>query len=505
MSTAAESSGSSGASGASGASESRRRSRSHSDTGPRPGDHIYVLFGATGDLAKRKLLPGLYHLFVAGLMPEKFRIIGSSPRKFEWADEDFAKHAKDAIETFGTTKPEGAAWDEFASRLSFGAASPGHTQPLAAACKAAQSAIGGHAGLLFHLAVPPDAFISVIEMLGHSGVAKSDTRVIIEKPFGEDLESAKKLNDAVHKVFDESQVFRIDHFLGKESVDNILALRFANGLFEPIWNRQHIKYVQIDVPETLSIEGRAAFYDATGAYRDMVVTHLFQVLGFVAMEPPTSLTSDQLRDEKTKVFDALKPIDVRHVVRGQYTGYRSSPGVPSDSDTETMVAVRAEVDNWRWHGVPFYLRSGKSMPVSRQVVTLGFIQPPLRMFRTHRVDAPMGRTNEIVIDFADPGSITVDFMAKKPGPEMTLGATSMNFRYADSFAQANALEGYERLILLAMLGDQSLFTPADGIERVWEVSEPLLTAPPPVEPYAPGTWGPDSVQKLIAPNHWYLH
>jgi glucose-6-phosphate 1-dehydrogenase len=378
-------------------------------------------------------------------------------------------------------------------------ASPADPSPLVAAVEAAEKAIGGSGsgsgsvGRLFHLAVPPAAFASVIGLLGSSGLSKGDARVIIEKPFGTDLESARSLNAAVHAVFDEARVFRIDHFLGKESVDNILAFRFANGLFEPIWNRDHIRYVQIDVPETLSIEGRAAFYDATGAYRDMVVTHLFQVLGFLAMEPPTSLAAKPLRDEKGKVFDSLKPIDVRHVVRGQYAGYRSSPGVNPDSDTETMVAVRVEVENWRWHGVPFYLRSGKSLAASRQVVTLGFREPPLRMFRAHRQDAPLGRVNEI------------EFMAKIPGPEMTLGATEMKFSYDDSFAQANALEGYERLLLLAMLGDQSLFTRADGIERVWEISEPLLNSPPPVQEYAPGTWGPPSVDKLIAPHRWYLH
>jgi len=222
------------------------------------------------------------------------------------------------------------------------------------------------------------------------------------------------------------------------------------------------------------------------------------------MEPPVSLGAKSLRDEKSKVFDELRPIDVRHVVRGQYSGYRSEPGVSASSDTETMIALRVEIENWRWHGVPFYLRSGKSLAASRQVVTLGFHEPPLRMFTVHREDAPMGRVNEIVIDFADPGSISVEFMAKKPGPEMTLGATSMNFRYDDSFAQSNALEGYERLILLAMLGDQSLFTRSDGIERVWEISEPLLASPPPVEEYEPGTWGPPSVHKLIAPYRWYL-
>ncbi len=340
-------------------------------------------------------------------------------------------------------------------------------------------------------------------MLGSAGLADG-ARVIIEKPFGTDLESARALNEALHEVFDESQIFRIDHFLGKESVDNILAFRFANGLFEPVWNRSHIKYVQVDVPETLSIEGRADFYDKTGAFRDMVVTHLLQVLGFVAMEPPTTLNAQQLRAEKLKVFDALKPIDVRHVVRGQYDGYRAEKGVAADSQTETMVALRVEVDNWRWHGVPFYLRSGKSLGASRQVVTLGFHEPPLRMFTTHRKSVPDGRRNEIIIDFADPGSITTRFLTKEPGAEMCLAGASMVFRYSESFATANALEGYERLILDAMIGDQALFTSSDGVERLWQVSEPLLENPPPVQPYQPGSWGPDAVHRLIAPFRWQL-
>jgi glucose-6-phosphate 1-dehydrogenase len=477
----------------------------------RPDDHVIVLFGATGDLAKRKLLPGLFHLAAAGLLPRKYKIIGASPAKFAISNDEFKAHAQQACQDFCITKPsrETEAWAEFAKHLSFAAADPDDYGQLQAEVSNAEKEISGTGASgtvrrIFHLAVPPGAFASVVGMIGEAGLAGDKARVIIEKPFGMDLKSAVELGNAVHAVFDESQIFRIDHFLGKESVDNILAFRFANGLFEPVWNRSHICYVQIDVPETLSIEGRADFYDKTGAYRDMIVTHLFQVLGFVAMEPPTALSAQQLRAEKLKVFDALRPIDIRHVVRGQYEGYRSEPGVAPDSQTETMVAVKAEVDNWRWHGVPFYLRSGKSLGAGRQVVTLGFHEPPLRMFKAHRKDVPDGRKNEIVIDFADPGSITARFLAKEPGAEMALGMEQMVFRYADSFAAANALEGYERLILDAMLGDQSLFTSSDGILRLWEVSEPLLENPPPVETYTRGSWGPASVNKLIEPYHWHL-
>jgi glucose-6-phosphate 1-dehydrogenase len=470
---------------------------------PRPDNHVIVLFGATGDLAKRKLLPGLFHLHAAGLLPKEYRIIGASPAQYALTDEQFREHTEQACSDFCITKPTDSSWPSFAERLSFGAADPGNATALVEAVQRAEKEIPGPVRRLYHLAVPPAAFTSVVANLSATGLAK-DARVIIEKPFGTDLASARALNQAVLAVFDESQVFRIDHFLGKESVDNVLAFRFANGLYEPIWNRSHLRYVEIDVPETLSIKGRGAFYDATGAYRDMVVTHLFQVLAFVAMEAPVSLSAKHLRDEKEKVYQSLKPIDVRHVVRGQYAGYRSEPGVAADSQTETMVAVRAEVDNWRWHGVPFFLRSGKAMGASRQVITLGFQPPPLRMFPAHHKDTPYGRQNEIVIDFADPGAIKVNFLAKVPGAELTLGNAEMAFYYKDSFVASNALEGYERLILLAMIGDQSLFTRSYGIERLWEISAPLLDNPPPVESYAVGSYGPESVKQLIAPYHWHL-
>ncbi|MGW0779012.1 glucose-6-phosphate dehydrogenase [Streptomyces sp. NPDC002835] len=373
--------------------------------------------------------------------------------------------------------------------------------PLEAVRDAGQ-AVGGSPRRLFHLAVPPKAFASVVEMLGATGLADG-ARIIVEKPFGTDLPSAQALNATIHSVFDESRVFRIDHFLGKESVDNILALRFANGLLEPVWNRGHIGHVQIDVPEKIGIEGRAQFFEGTGTFRDMIVTHLFQLLGFVAMEPPTTLAAKPLRDEKEKVFQSMRPLDPAQVVRGQYAGYRDEPGVDPRSDTETFVALRVEVDNWRWAGVPFYLRSGKSLGEARHVVTLGFREPALRMFplaaRGHGT-----RNNELVIDFDDPGRIAARFLVKAPGPAMRLSDAEMVFSYAESFDMKHALEGYERLILDAMLGDQSLFTRSDGIERLWEVSAPLLENPPPAEPYAPGSWGPESINRLIAPHHWSL-
>jgi glucose-6-phosphate 1-dehydrogenase len=464
-----------------------------------PDDHVIVVFGATGDLARREVIPGLFHLATAGLLPKRYQIVGSA--RSVLSDDEFRQRARGAVTQFGRVKATGSRWREFADRVSFGAATPADGRPLLEAVRAAENAIGGQPRRLFHMAVPPAAFGPTVGMLAATGLAR-DARLIVEKPFGWDLATARDLNDTIHAAFDEPQVFRIDHFLGKESVDNILALRFANGLFEPVWNRQHISHVQIDVPETIGIEGRAAFFEPTGTFRDMIVTHLFQVLGFVAMEPPTSLSAQQLQDERSKVFDAMRPLNVNRVVRGQYVGYRDEPGVDPHSQTETFVAARVEVDNWRWAGVPFYLRSGKTLAQRRLVITLGFTQPPMRMFALD----PPNRTpaDKLVIDFDDPGGIAAHFLAKEPGAGTRLGEASMTFRYADSFGSRHGLRAYERLILDAMLGDRSLFTRSDGIERLWQVSAPLLEQPPPVLPYPPGSWGPDAASKLIAPHRWHL-
>ncbi len=472
-------------------------------------DHVVVLFGATGDLARRKLLPGLFHLAEAGLLPAGYRIVGTSRKSL--SDDEFRAHARAAVDEFGRRPPDDDLWSEFASRLRYTASDAGSGERLAEAVGGAREEIGGEPRVLHYLSVPPAAMAGIVATLGAVGLA-DDARVIMEKPFGTDLESARALNAAVHAVFAEEQVFRIDHFLGKETVQNILALRFANGLFEPVWNREHIDHVQIDVPETLSIGSRAGFYEGTGAFRDMVVTHLFQVLGFVAMEPPTGLDATTLRDEKVKVFRALKPLDPTRVVRGRYDGYLGEEGVASDSQTETFVALEAEIENARWAGVPFYLRTGKRLAEGRRVITIAFKQPPLRMFpvasppptpdRGHHPDN--NGPNELVFEVAEPGAISVSFLAKVPGPTMELAPAQMSFRYEDSFCAANQLEAYERLFHDAMIGDHTLFTRADGIERLWEVATPLLESPLPVLPYAAGSWGPDAVHDLIAPRRWHL-
>ncbi len=465
-------------------------------------DQVIVLFGATGDLAKRKLLPGMFHLSQVGLMPEGFRIIGAARHPI--STDEFRDLARESVDGSGRKSDSDGALEKFTKSLSFVGVGDGFG-PLGEAIEAARKELGGEPELLIYLSLPPKAAAGTVEEIGKLGLDE-DARVITEKPFGTDLASARELNERLHSVFQEDRIYRIDHYLGREAVQNLLALRFANGMFEPVWNRNHIDHVQIDIPETLSIEMRGSFYEGTGAFRDMLVTHLFQLLGFVAMEPPTSLEPKPLGLEREKVFDSMLPLRREDVVRGQYVGYREEDGVDPNSDTETLIAVKAFVDNWRWEGVPFYLRSGKRMAESHHVLTIAFKQPPRRLFPIDSALIPeqFGR-DHLTFELGDPGSISASFLAKVPGATMQLGEAHMKFTYADAFGDDQAaLDPYERLIHDVMNGDRTLFTSSDAIERLWEISEPVLEDPPPAIPYWRGSWGPKEIDDLIAPRRWHL-
>ncbi|MFT4083789.1 MAG: glucose-6-phosphate dehydrogenase [Nocardioides sp.] len=462
---------------------------------------VIVLFGATGDLARRKLLPGLLRLFEAGLLRDAM-IVGTSLETLD--DAEFIAMARKACEEFGKGEVTDERWDPFAAMLSYVSTAEGPHE-LAVAVKDAEKkleGLGREVHLLHYLSVPPKAALDVIQQLEEADLVDR-ARIIMEKPFGTDLASAKVLNAKIHEVFDEEQIFRIDHFLGKEAAQNILAFRFANGLFEPIWNRNFIDHVQIDVPETLGLEGRTAFYEGTGAYRDMVVTHLMQVLAFMAMEPPTSLAPGPISDEKNKVFRSIRPLDPANVVRGQYTGYRGKNEVADDSDTETFIALKVIIDNWRWAGVPFFLRTGKKMAEGARIISIAFKEPPLTMFPAGSNAGTQG-PDHLTFDLADQSRMSLSFYGKRPGPGMKLEKLSMQFATQETSSAIGVLEAYERLIYDAMRGDHTLFTTAEGIETLWEISQPLLADPPPVRLYAPGSWGPNAIHQLIAPHAWRL-
>ena len=460
--------------------------------------HVIVLFGAAGDLARRKLIPGLLHLSQAGLMPE-CRIVGTSLEDFD--DDSFRIFARNACDEFSSHVITTDEWSVFCRRLSYVRSDAGAVG-LAAAVAEAERQLGGEPRRLHYLSVPPNAARAVVRTLGEAGlVARS--RIIMEKPFGTDLASARILNASLHETFAEEQIFRIDHFLGKEAAQNILAFRFANGLFEPIWNRDHIDHVQIDVPETLALDQRIAFYESTGAYRDMVVTHLFQVLAFMAMEPPTALEPRAISEEKNKVFRSMRPIEPTQVVRGQYLGYRNETGVMPESETETFIALKCEIDNWRWAGVPFFLRTGKRLAEGARIISIAFREPPKSMFPTGSGVGAHG-PDHLTFDLADASKLSLSFYGKRPGPGMKLDKLSLQFALHETGREGDVLEAYERLIHDAMSGDHTLFNTAEGIERLWELSMPLLQSPPPVRSYSPGSWGPNAIHQLIAPHAWRL-
>jgi glucose-6-phosphate 1-dehydrogenase len=457
-----------------------------------------VLVGATGDLARRKLLPGLFHLSNAGFIPG-CRIIGVSLDEID--AEAFRKLVRSALEEWSTRKLKEADWSKFADTLDYVSLAAG-AEPLKAAVTRAELALGGQCQRLHYLSVPPAAALSAVRLLGEAELVDR-SRIIMEKPFGTDLASAVSLNAKLHEVFAEAQIFRIDHFLGKEPAQNILAFRFANGLFEPIWNRNFIDHVQIDVPETIGLGNRAAFYEKTGAFRDMVVTHLFQILGFVAMEPPTALEPAPISEEKNKVFRSMLPIDPSDVVRGQYTGYRLEEGIDPESEAETFIALKCSIDNWRWAGVPFFLRTGKRLAAGQRIISIAFREPPKSMFPAGSGVGAQG-PDHLTFDLADVSKMSLSFYGKRPGPGMRLDKLSLQFAMHDTGLVGDVLEAYERLILDAMRGDHTLFTTAEGIERLWEVSAPLLEMPPPVRFYDPGSWGPNAIHQLVAPRAWRL-
>jgi glucose-6-phosphate 1-dehydrogenase len=460
--------------------------------------HVIVLFGATGDLARRKLIPGLLHLSLAGLVSD-CRIVGTSLDDFD--DDAFRIFARKACDEFSSQTISDQQWTAFAANLHYvpQAKGPGGLKVKVAA---AERELGGEPRRLHYLAVPPAAARIVVNTLSEANLVER-SRIIMEKPFGTDLASARTLNAALHETFTEDQIYRIDHFLGKEAAQNILAFRFANGLFEPIWNRDHIDHVQIDVPEALALEDRIKFYESTGAYKDMVVTHLFQVLAFMAMEPPTALEPVAISEEKNKVFRSMRPIEPGHVVRGQYVGYRDEPGVASDSETDTFIALKCEIDNWRWAGVPFFLRTGKRMAEGARIISIAFREPPKSMFPAGSGIGQHG-PDHLTFDLADASKLSLSFYGKRPGPGMKLDKLSLQFALHETGRERDVLEAYERLIHDAMSGDHTLFTTAEGIERLWELSMPLLEAPPPVRAYAPGSWGPNAIHQLIAPHAWRL-
>jgi glucose-6-phosphate 1-dehydrogenase len=482
---------------------------------PEPG--ILVIFGASGDLTKRKLLPALFHLRQNDLLPKQFAIVGVARRPL---GDEFAADMRAGIVEFGSVEANDPKLDEFVQHISYFALN--FDDPASyAGLKAELDRIDKEKGIggkrMFYLATAPEFIAGIIENLGAQGMAQPEqghASVVIEKPFGHDLDSARELNRQVNAVFEESQIFRIDHYLGKETVQNILVFRFANGIFEPVWNRNYIDHVQITAAETLGIEGRGPFYEKAGALRDVVQNHMMELLSFVAMEPPSSFDADAVRREKVKVWRAIPPIPILNTVRGQYgpgivdgqhvAGYRDEERVNPESGTETYAALRLEIENWRWAGVPFFLRAGKRMKKRATEISIQFKQPPLLIFNRMAAAGPCPEIlpNLLTIRIQPDEGIALRFGAKVPTtPNMDVCPVIMDFDYAAAFGKSSA-NGYERLLLDAMLGDQTLFSHRDGVEITWALYTPILQAwaakNPEVFPnYFAGSWGPECSDHLL--------
>jgi glucose-6-phosphate 1-dehydrogenase len=473
-----------------------------------------VIFGASGDLAKLKLIPALYELALENLLDEKSYIVGFA--RTEMTDEEFRVEAKKAITEHARRKTvDESVWKKLEPRL-FYVAGGYDSEEAHAKCAKRMAQLDKQFGTtpnrLFYISTPPQAFYPIINCLGKlqgEKVAGSPWwRIIIEKPFGRDLASAKELNDLLHKFFQEDHVFRIDHYLGKETVQNLLVMRFANSIFEPIWNYKYIDHVQITVGETVNVKERAGYYDKSGALRDMVQNHLFQIMAMVGMEPPTSLDATSIRDEKVKVFKSIRAFSKdaidKQVVRGQYTttgdkeGYLNHKGVPAGSQTETFAAMKLFIDNWRWSGTPFYLRTGKAMPQKLSEVVVRFRSPPMALFQK-QCESPV-HPNDLIIQIQPDEGISWRFNSKVPGGAMNIKTVAMNMSYKTTF-NVEPPEAYERLIFDAIAGDQTLFIRGDETEAAWTVVDPIVqsweknkTQP---DTYLQGSWGPQKAMDLI--------
>jgi glucose-6-phosphate 1-dehydrogenase len=484
-----------------------------------PDPAAFVLFGATGDLAHRKVVPALYQLWRTHLLPHEFALVAVGRRPY--TDDAFRAELKGSLDRYSRVLPvDGDTWDDLASRIVYHRGDFGDAasfEALAARLDAMDVERGTRGNRLYYLATQPSAFPEIVGQLGRVGLdhERHDggwRRVVIEKPFGRDLDSAVRLNREVGKVFRERQVYRIDHYLGKETVRNLLVFRFGNGIFEPIWNRRHIDHIQITVAESIGIEGRGAFYEETGASRDFLQNHLLQLLSLVAMEPPTTFEADALRDEKVKIIRAvtkLTPEQVRHdIVRGQYgpgwveaqpvVGYREEPAVDPASETETFIAARLQIDDWRWSGVPFYLRMGKRLPKRATEIAIQFKDVPHQLFKDSATDP---EPNLLAMRIQPDEGIMLRFGAKVPGLGVDVRNVTMDFTYGSAF-QTDSPDAYETLILDALLGDASLFTRADEVEEAWSIVDPVIDAwahlPPPDFPsYDAGTWGPEAAEDLL--------
>ncbi len=460
-----------------------------------PAPTVFVLFGATGDLAKRMVLPAFYTLALDGLLPEKWILVGNG--RGDISHENFQARVHDALTEFGPELREDV-WQEFSKRLRFAGGGFNSDDPgsLLDVIGDAHRELGTQADLVHYLAIPPVAFPEVTKALGEHNLVEN-ARVVFEKPFGTSPSAFVELDRLVHDVLDETQIYRIDHFLGKEATQELHVLRFANQAVGALWSREHVESVQIDVPETLGIDDRAEFYDATGATLDMLVTHLFQVAAEVAMEPPASLDAADLQAAREQVISEFRPIDPSEVVLGQFAGYHQVKGITPTSSTDTFVAAKLWVDNPRWHGVPFLLRTGKRLAASEQRVSLVLKTPsqPLR-------DLP-AQANVLTFSLAGDGEIDLSLLAKKPGVALHLEPASVRLPLA-ALPEAEPLPPYVRLISDVLLGDRSLFTRPDGLAATWRAIKPVLDNPPKPLAYPQGSWGPAQANELAAPHRWLL-